>query len=173
MSSFTRNNSWIVSQNNLVLIQVKVLHEVSLASSVELIQNRSVKQSVHILLLPADPFLLEGGARSPGASFLLAGRHVLLLAHSTASPRLTAVARRHWRTSDIVSLSPCAHFLSRRTPSDSFPLTSDGSQSGDDPGAGRRGGALASLILPLVHAGRRLNCDLMLEAYRWARREKL
>lgn len=43
-------------------------------------------------------------------------------------------------------------------------LTSDGSQPGHDPGAGRRGGALAPLGLPLVHAGRRLHRDLVLEA---------
>lgn len=47
-----------------------------------------------------------------------------------------------------------------------FALTSDGSQAGDDPRAGRRGGALAPLVLPLVHTGRRLNCDLMLKACR-------
>lgn len=50
---------------------------------------------VNILFLPADPLFLEGGARSPGASFLLAGGQVLLLTHSTATPRLTAIARRH------------------------------------------------------------------------------
>lgn len=53
------------------------------------------KEIVHILFLPADSLLLVGGARPPGASFLLAGRQVFLLAHSAAAPRLTAIDRRH------------------------------------------------------------------------------
>lgn len=42
-------------------------------------------------------------------------------------------------------------------------LTSDGSQSGNDPRTGRGGGALAALRLPLVHLGRCLDGDLVLE----------
>lgn len=45
-----------------------------------------------------------------------------------------------------------------------FALTSDGSQSGNDPWTGGWGGALAALRLPLVHLGRRLDGDLVLEA---------
>lgn len=59
------------------------------------------------------------------------------------------------------------HCLLHRMLSDSwvFVLTSYGSQSGYDPRAGRRGGALAPLSLPLVHTGRRLDGDLMLKAF--------
>ena len=53
------------------------------------------KLMLHILLLPAHPLFLEGGARPPGASFLLAGGQILLLTHCAAAPRLTAVARCH------------------------------------------------------------------------------
>lgn len=49
-----------------------------------------------------------------------------------------------------------------------FALTSDGSQSGYDPGAGGRRRALAPL--PLVHTGGRLDCDLMLKACRWRKK---
>lgn len=49
-------------------------------------------------------------------------------------------------------------------------LTSDGSQSGYDPRAGRRGRALTSLVLPLVHTGGRLHCDFMFET--WKRPEE-
>lgn len=47
-----------------------------------------------------------------------------------------------------------------------FALTSDGSQSGNDPWTGGWGGALAALRLPLVHLGGCLDGDLMLEAWR-------
>lgn len=47
-----------------------------------------------------------------------------------------------------------------------FALTSYCPQSGYDPRAGRWGGALTPLSLPLVHTGRRLDCDLMLKAFR-------
>lgn len=69
---------------------------------------------VTVLLLPADPLLLVGGARPPGASLLLAGRQVFLLTHGAAAPRLTAVARRHWgavRTTQV-TFPLYIHFLS-------------------------------------------------------------
>ena len=53
---------------------------------------------IYVLVLPPHPLLLVGGARAPGASFLLIGRQVFLLAHGTAPPRLAAVAGGHWGT---------------------------------------------------------------------------
>lgn len=53
------------------------------------------KNSSHVLFLPADSLFLVGGAGPPGASFLLAGRQVFLLTHSTAAPRLRAIDGRH------------------------------------------------------------------------------
>lgn len=51
--------------------------------------------SSHVLFLPADSLFLVGGTGPPGASFLLAGRQVFLLTHSTAAPRLRAIDGRH------------------------------------------------------------------------------
>lgn len=55
----------------------------------------TLSKSVDILFLAAHSLFLMGGARAPGASFLLIGRQVFLFTHSAATPRLTAIARRH------------------------------------------------------------------------------
>lgn len=46
-----------------------------------------------LLVLSSDPLPLVGGARAPGASFLLMGRQVFVIAHGGAAPRFTAGAR--------------------------------------------------------------------------------
>lgn len=51
-------------------------------------------------------------------------------------------------------------------------LTSYCSQPGDDTWTGGWGGALAALSLPLVHTGRSLDCDLVLEAFMQVRKIK-
>ena len=54
-----------------------------------------LKKAMYALFLSTDPLPLVGGARAPGAPFLLVGRQIFLLTHSAAAPRLAAIARRH------------------------------------------------------------------------------
>lgn len=120
----------------------------------------TLSKTVDVLLLAAHSLFLMGGAWAPGASFLLIGRQVFLFTHSAATPRLTAITRRHWKTQQTFNKLQSISSLDLLT----LTLTSDSSQPGYDPRAGRRGRALAPLGLPLVHAGRCLHRDLMLEA---------
>lgn len=66
---------------------------------------------------------------------------------------------------EVLTLTSCHGGVGTLCSFQALALTSNCPQSGNDPGAGRRGGALAPLRLPLVHAGRRLDRDLMLEAF--------
>lgn len=132
------------------------------------IKSLTLSKTVDILFLAARSLFLMGGAWAPGASFLLIGRQVFLFTHSAATPRLTAITRRHWKTQQAFNKLRSVSSLDLLT----LTLTSDSSQPGYDPRAGRRGRALAPLGLPLVHAGRCLHRDLMLEACKDSECEK-